>query len=167
MDKDIVFAIFLIVILLIFYFLISPSKSENFAQEDGFEPETAFDSSLNNLSGDENHGRAFNDEGEEKSAPIPEKKAQVIVFLSKQCPHCVDYNKDSFTRLKGKLAKLGNGNIIVKKVYADKDPNGLFNKYEVKYVPTGVVIHNNKNSKINGEISPVNSLKTIKSLSTK
>ena len=57
------------------------------------------------------------------------------------------------------------GNIVVKKVYADKDPNGLFNKYDVQYVPAAIVVHNNKTGKISGEISPANSLKTIKSLS--
>lgn len=165
MDKDIAVAIFLIVILLIFYFWISPSKSENFVQEDKFEPDVAFDSSINNLQGDENSGEAFHDEQSDKNISVPTQKSQVIVFLSKQCPHCVHYDRDNFARLKGKLNKLGNGNIVVKKVYADKDPNGLFNKYDVQYVPAAVVIHNNKTGKISGEISPGNSLKTIKSLS--
>jgi len=167
MDKDIAIAIILIVVLLIFYFWISPSKSENFAQEDKLEPDAAFDPSVNTLVGDENHGEAFHDEESEKNVSAPAKKAQVIVFLSKHCPHCVHYDKDNFPRLKGKLNKLGNGNIVVKKVYADKDPKGLFNKYDVQYVPAAVVVHNNKSNKINGEISPANSLKTIKSLSDK
>lgn len=160
-------AIILIVVLLIFYYWISPSKSENFSQEDKLEPDSAFDPSVNNLTGDENHGKAFHDEHTEKNVSSPTKKSQVIVFLSKGCPHCVHYDKDNFIRLKGKLDKLGNGNVVVKKVYADKDPNGLFNKYDVQYVPAAVVVHNNKNSKISGEISPANSLKTIKTLSDK
>ena len=167
MDKDIAIAIILIVVLLIFYFWISPAKSENFAQEDKLEPETAFDPLVNSVVGDENHGEAFHDEQSEKTIPVPVKKAQVIVFLSKHCPHCVHYDKDNFARLKGKLDKLGNGNIIVKKVYADKDPHGLFNKYDVQYVPAAVAVHNNRSSKISGEISPANSLKAIKSLSDK
>jgi thioredoxin-related protein len=164
MDKDILIAIVLIVVLLIFYFYISPSKSENFAQEDSLEPETAFDSSVNSASGNETHGEAFDDEANEKNAVVPAKKAQVIVFLSKHCPHCVHYDRDKFTRLKGKLNKLSNGNVSVKKIYADKDPNGLFNKYEVQFVPAAVVLHNNKTSKISGEISPANSLNTISKL---
>lgn len=166
-DKDVLFAIILIVVLLIFYYGISPSKSENFAQEENFEPEDAFDSTINNLAGDEKHGKTFQDEDSEKMVMAPEKKAQVIVFLSKHCPHCIHYDKDNFIRLKGKLNKLGNGNVVVKKIYADKDPKSLFNKYDVQYVPTAVVVHNNKSSKVDGEISPVNSLKTIKKLSEK
>lgn len=167
MDKDIMIAIILIVLLLIFYFWISPSKSENFNQEEKLEPESSFDSSVNNLAGDENHGKAFHDEDTENKIDKPNKKAQVIVFLSKNCPHCIHYDKDNYIRLKGKLNKLGKGNIDVKKIYADKDPNGLFNKYDIQYVPAAVVVHNNQSGKINGEISPSNSLKTIKSLGNK
>lgn len=164
MDKDILIAIILIVVLLIFYFYTSPSKSENFAQEDNFEPESAFDSSTNSSAGDESHGEAFDDETNEKNASAPAAKAQVIVFLSKNCPHCVHYDRDKFARLKGKLNKLSNGNVSVKKIYADKDPKGLFNKHEVQFVPAAVVIHKGKVSKISGEISPANSLNTISKL---
>jgi hypothetical protein len=167
MDKDIAIAIFLIVILLVFYFWISPSKSENFAQEDKLEPDDAFDPSVNGSAGNENHGKAFDDEQSEKNVQAPTKKCQVIVFLSKHCPHCVSYDKDNFPRLKGKMSKLGNGNVTVKKIYADKDPKGLFNKYDIQYVPAGIVVYNNSSSKINGEISAANALKTIKGLSDK
>jgi thioredoxin-related protein len=164
MDKDVLIAIILIAVLLIFYFYISPSKSENFAQEEQFEPESAFDSGVNSAVGDASHGDAFDDEESEKNSSAPAKKAQVIVFLSKTCPHCVQYDKDKFTRLKGKLNKMGNGNVSVKKIYADKDPKGLFNKYEVQYVPAAVVLTNNKTSKLSGEISATNSLNTINKL---
>jgi thioredoxin-related protein len=167
MDKDIVIAIILIVVLLIFYHWVTPCKIDKFVQEDNHEPDSAFDASVNNVPGDETHGKAFHDEQSEKNMAIPTQKAQIIVFLSKGCPHCIDYDKDNFVRLKGKLEKMTNGNVNVKKIYPDKDPKGLFNKYDVKYVPTAVVLHNNKNSKINGEISPSNSLKTIKNLSEK
>ena len=165
MEKDIIVVIILLFVLVVIYFYVNPSKSENFAQDDGFEPETAFDSSINSITGDENHGVAFDDEATENKAPMPNKNAQVIVFLSKNCPHCVHYDKDKFKRLKGKLNKLGKGNVNVIKIYADKDPKALFNKYEVQYVPAAVVLHNGKNSKLSGEISPSNALKTINNLS--
>ena len=164
MDKDILIAIILIAVLLIFYFYISPSKSENFTHDENFEPETAFDSGLNGVAGDVSHGDAFDDEASEKNASSSAKKAQVIVFLSKTCPHCVQYDKHKFARLKGKLHKMSNGNVSVKKIYADKDPKGLFNKYEVQYVPAAVVLTNNKTGKISGDISPTNSLNTINKL---
>lgn len=165
MDKDILIVILLLITLVVFYFYISPSKSENFAQDNKFEPESAFDTSINTVAGDENHGKAFDDESSETKAPVPTQKAQVIVFLSKHCPHCVHYDKDKFIRFKGKLNKLGKGNVDVVKIYADKDPKALFNKYEVQYVPAAVVVHNGKNSKVSGDISPTNTLQTINKLS--
>jgi thioredoxin-related protein len=164
MDKDILIAIILVVVLLIFYFYISPSKSEKFTQEENFEPESAFDPAVNSAKGDDKYGNAFDDEKNDKTIPVPTKKAQVIVFLSKTCPHCVQYDKEKFTRLKGKLNTITNGNVSVKKIYADKDPNKLFNKYDVQYVPAGLVLSNNKTSKISGDISPANSLTTINKL---
>ena len=165
MDIDILVVIILIVVLLVFYIYVSPPKSESFAQEESFEPESAFDASTNAETGDENHGKSFSDEKSESSVSAPAKKAQVIVFLSKHCPHCIHYDKDQFKRLKGKLAKLGNGNVSVVKVYADKDPKGLFNKHDVQFVPAALVVHNGKTAKISGEISPTNALNTINKLS--
>jgi thioredoxin-related protein len=165
MDKDILIVIVFLFLLSMFYVYLSSSKSETFAQEDNFESDAAFDSSINSHTGDENHGIAFDDEKGENNAPVPAKKAQVIVFLSKHCPHCVHYDNDKFKRFKGRLTKLGKGNVSVVKIYADKDPKALFNKHEVQYVPAAVVVHNGKTSKISGEISPSNALKTINNLS--
>jgi hypothetical protein len=169
MNKDVIVAICLIVVLLIVFFWFNnnvDNKSENFYQksENIFEPENAFDISVNNSMGNENEGDVFHDEHLEKDIEIPDKKAQIIVFLSKNCPHCVHYDKKYFLRLKGKLNKLGKGNIMVKKVYPDKDPNNLFDKYDIQFVPAGVAIYNDKSEKINGVITPTNSLKTINSL---
>ena len=161
MDKDILIAIILIAVLLIFYLYISPSKSENFTQEEKFEPDSGFDSTINAVNGDENYGNAFDDEKNEKNISAPTKKAQLIVFLGRQCPHCIQYDKEKFIRLKGRVNKISNGNVTVKKIYSDKDPKGLFNKYDIQYVPAAVVLTNNKTNKISGDISPANSLNTI------
>lgn len=164
MDKDILLAIILLVALVVLYFVWNPSKSENFTQDDFFEPYTAFDSSINSDNGDETHGEPFDDEKSEQKTTSPAKKAQVIVFLSKTCPHCIHYDKDKFKRLKGKLNKLGKGNVSVVKIYADNDNKGLFNKYDIQFIPASVVLYNGKSSKINGEISPSNALNTINKL---
>lgn len=165
MDIDILVVIILIVILLIFYLYISPNKSESFAQENNFEPETAFDSVVNAESGDEKHGQPFDDEKSENNTVAPTNKSQVIVFFGRHCPHCVHYDKDKYKRLKGKLNKLGKGNVSVLKIYSDKDPKGLFNKHDIQFVPAAVVISNGKVAKINGEISPNNALNTINKIS--
>lgn len=163
MEIDILVVIILIVVLLVFYLYINPnaSKSENFAQEDNFEQLSSFDTTANADAGNENDGKPFNDESSEKNAVAPSNKAQVIVFFGRHCPHCVHYDRDKFKRLKGKLNKLGNGNVTVLKIYSDKDPKGLFNKYDIQFVPAGLVISNGKVSKISGEISPSNVLNTI------
>ena len=167
MDKDILFVILFLVFFIILFIFLKPKSKENFvnnAKEDNLESENAFDASINNVSGDENHGSSFDDENNENNENTPTKKAQVIVFLSKSCPHCIVYDNEKFKRLKGKLEKLAKGNISVKKVYADNDPKLLFDKYEVQFVPAGVVICDGKKSKISGEISPSNAIKTINKL---
>lgn len=163
MDIDILLVIVLLVVLLVFYYYINPNPpyAENFAQEENFEPMTAFDANANADAGNENDGKPFDDESSIKNVITPTNKAQVIVFFGKHCPHCVHYDRDKFKRLKGKLNKLSKGNITVLKVYSDKDPNGLFNKHDIQFVPAGLVISNGKVSKISGEISPTNVLNTI------
>lgn len=165
MDIDILVVIILLAVLLVFYTYFSSYKSENFAQEDNFEPASAFDSSINADAGDENDGKPFDDEKSENNAIVPTNKAQVIVFFGRHCPHCIHYDRDKYKRLKGKLNKLGKGNVTVLKVYSDKDPKGLFNKHDIQYVPAAVVISNGKVTKISGEISPSNALKTINKIS--
>ena len=45
-------------------------------------------------------------------------------------------------------------NINLNLVYSDNDPNNLFAKYNVEYVPTCIVIdENGKIQKLNGDIS--------------
>jgi hypothetical protein len=167
MDKDILFVIFLIIVIFLFILYINPNPKQNidnFTQELNWEDQSAFDKSINSTNGDEIHGEPFHDE-KQSNLQVPQKKAQVIVFLSTHCPHCVNYDKKHFLRLKGKLEKISNGNIQVKKIYSDNDPKKLFDKYDIPYVPAGVVLTNGKTKKINGEISPNNAVLTIHSLS--
>jgi len=159
MSVDILVVIILLTILLIFYIYNEPpktDKAETFTQDKLFEPENAFDLSANSQSGDENHGKAFSDENDEKKLNSPATKSQVIIFFGKHCPHCIHYDRDQFPRLKGKLNKLGNKNITLYKVFSDKDVNGLFNKYDIQFVPSAIVISNGKSTKVSGEISPSN-----------
>lgn len=56
----------------------------------------------------------------------------LYIFVSKTCPHCVTYNEKTHPVLEKALA---NTNIKLKKVFADEDPDKLFDKFDVKYVP--------------------------------
>lgn len=172
MDKDILFVLIFLFFFIILFLCLEPKNKENFvnnSKNDDLEDENAFDASINAIAGDENHGISFDDENEKDEPEInnldKDKKAQVIVFLSKSCPHCVVYDNHKFKRLKGKLEKIAKGKITVKKVYADNDPKSLFDKYDVQFIPTGVVVYDGKKSKISGEISPSNALKTIQKMS--
>lgn len=176
MDKDILLAVILILIVCFCCYYLKPSTKDTFAsvenqenivkssnQENVVEPTKSFDPEINSVKGNDTHGSPFSDEHLE-SGLSTDKKAQVIVFLSKTCPHCVTYDKEKFHRLKGKLHKLTKGNVEVKKVFPDNDPSKLFEKYDIMFVPSAVVIRNNTNSKISGEISPANIIKTINKL---
>jgi thiol-disulfide isomerase/thioredoxin len=75
----------------------------------------------------------------------------VYIFISKTCPHCVSYMSGVHDELSNYLKKK---NINLNLVYSDNDPNNLFSKYNVEYVPTCIVVGDNeKVQKLNGEIS--------------
>ena len=128
------------------------------------KPSLPADSKVNSVSNDESQGTPFHDDHLESQVKPLNSKGEVIVFLSKSCPHCVTYDKEKFPRLKGKLNKIAEGNVSVKKIYPDNDPEKLFEKYDIMFVPSAVVIHKDSNKKVSGEISPVNCLKTLHEL---
>ena len=132
-------------------------------KDDAFDNQDTF-----NLSTDNDNTEPFNDENlEPKSLVTLDKKYMVIVFLSKGCPHCITYDKRKYNRLVTRLNKLTGNKIIVRKIYSDKDPKGLFDKYKIQYVPAAIVISEGKSGKksqVQGEISPKNIIATIKSM---
>lgn len=83
----------------------------------------------------------------------------LLVFLTKQCPHCHHYDKDVHHKLSSDLKK---HNVIVKKIYADEDDDDLFDKHEIMYVPAGVVKTGDSVKKVNGALTAENVMKTSK-----
>jgi thiol-disulfide isomerase/thioredoxin len=79
-------------------------------------------------------------------------KKKLLVFLSKTCPHCVNYDKITHNKLKKEL----EDKMLIEKIYSDNDTHGLFNKYNIKYVPKGVVISNGKGYEVNGQLKSEN-----------
>jgi hypothetical protein len=75
----------------------------------------------------------------------------LLIFVSKSCGHCVNYNEnhhDSVVRL-GKQK-----GVQVKRIFSDEDPEKLFDKFKVMYVPAcfvmkGDKIHKNLGSNVN------------------
>ncbi len=69
----------------------------------------------------------------------------LLIFISKTCPHCVTYNEKTHPILEKALA---NTNIKLKKIYADEDPDKLFEKYGVQYVPTFYCVKGDKKERV-------------------
>jgi len=69
----------------------------------------------------------------------------LLIFISKTCPHCVTYNEKTHPILEKALA---NTDIKLKKIYADEDPDKLFEKYGVQYVPTFYCVRGNKKERV-------------------
>ena len=69
----------------------------------------------------------------------------LLIFISKTCPHCVTYNDKTHPILEKALS---NTNIKLQKVYADEDPDKLFEKYGVQYVPTFYCVRGDKKEKV-------------------
>lgn len=95
----------------------------------------------------------------EKFENITDQKI-VYVFVSKTCPHCVTYNEKTHPILEKAFANL---DIKYQRVYADEDPNKLFEKYNVEYVPTCVIVKGDKFMKIS-EINPKSIIEKFKTL---
>lgn len=81
----------------------------------------------------------------------------VYVFLSKHCPHCVNYANNE----KANVEQALKNKATVVTLYSDDDKAGLFQKYDIQYVPACVVIQNNITKKINGPINTNSILKAI------
>lgn len=81
------------------------------------------------------------------------EKTKVCVFLSKNCPHCINWEKNDESDVVTKLNKEG---FIVEKIYPDNDHEKKFTTYNINAVPTAFLIHDGKSHKINGQISADN-----------
>ena len=77
----------------------------------------------------------------------------VYVFLSRTCPHCTDYVQYMHQQLSDSLT---SNNITLIELYGDTDPQQLFKKFNVMYVPTCVVSVNGVTQQLEGAITPEN-----------
>jgi len=85
-------------------------------------------------------------EGFENTTPI-----KIIIFVSKSCPHCVTYNKN----MHSKIEQFCNQNgISLQRIFSDEDKDGLFEKYNIEYVPAAILIKNDQVTNVS-PISPV------------
>ncbi len=69
----------------------------------------------------------------------------LYVFVSKTCPHCVTYNEQTHPIVEKELA---NKNIKIKKIWANDDPDKLYDKFNVLYVPCFYLVKGDKKEKL-------------------
>lgn len=79
------------------------------------------------------------------SSTSSNSNSTLYVFVSKTCPHCVTYNEQKHPILEKALA---NTNIKIKRVFADEDPDKLFEKYQVQFVPTFYCVKGDKKERV-------------------
>lgn len=86
----------------------------------------------------------------------------VYVFLSKTCPHCVDYENNIHAKLTTDLQKI---NVNVKRIYGDTEPE-MFKKFNVHLVPTCVIDVNGTTATLEAPITFDNIKKQIDKMLT-
>ncbi len=80
----------------------------------------------------------------------------LLVFVSKSCGHCVNYNNNYHDDVVTMAKQKG---VDVKRIFSDEDTDNMFDKFKIMYVPTGIIMKGNSIYKNLG--SNVN-LQTIK-----
>jgi thiol-disulfide isomerase/thioredoxin len=85
----------------------------------------------------------------------------VLVFVSKSCGHCVNYNANVHDKVQ-KYAK--SKGIKLERIFADDDKSNLFEKYNIQYVPDCVIIKGDKTKQVSGSITPESISSTISSM---
>lgn len=72
---------------------------------------------------------------------VSTKPDELIIFVSEKCPHCVSYNKYHHDNVVDWANKSG---IRVNRIYSNNDPEHMFEKYDIQYVPNGIFIKDGK-----------------------
>ena len=103
------------------------------------------------------HGMYFK-EGFEK---ITNSNVKILVFVSKSCGHCVNYNNNVHNKVE-ELAKQKGWDL--KRIFSDNDPENLFSKYNVMYIPACFIIKNDVTKQLSGSITLENIENTIKNM---
>ncbi len=81
----------------------------------------------------------------DKFGNVDVDKPTLLCFVSKTCPHCVTYNEKTHPIVEKELA---NSGINIKKIWANDDPEKLFDKYGVMYVPAFWLVKGDKKEQL-------------------
>lgn len=75
----------------------------------------------------------------------------ILIFVSKSCGHCVNYNSNMHQKVEEYAKKNG---LNIQRIFSDNDMNNSFDKYNIEYVPACVIIKNGKKTQLKNSISP-------------
>jgi len=90
-------------------------------------------------------------------------KKELKIFLSKNCPYCINYLNTVHKVLLEQLKDEFN----IKLIFTDSDTDNLFNRYKVQYVPKAIVVKNGVDKEVIGPINYENIKKTSDNLDNK
>jgi iron only hydrogenase large subunit-like protein len=79
---------------------------------------------------------------------LNQNKLTLYIFLSRTCPHSIDYEKLNHKQL---VDDLGSEYNIIK-IYSDDDMDNMFDKYNIKYVPKGILKQNDNIVEVKGQL---------------
>lgn len=75
------------------------------------------------------------------NTPNTNDPTTLLIFVSKSCGACKNYNKNYHDAIVELAKKKG---VQVKRIFSDEDPEHLFDKFKVMYVPTCFVMKGDK-----------------------
>ena len=75
------------------------------------------------------------------NTPNTNDPTTLLIFVSKSCVACKNYNKNYHDTIVELAKKKG---VQVKRIFSDEDPEHLFDKFKVMYVPTCFVMKGDK-----------------------
>ena len=88
-------------------------------------------------------------EAHEKMENNNYNKKDLLIFVSKNCPHCINYLINSHQ----KLTNLLHNDCNIKLIFDDEDHNSLFSKYKIDFVPKAIILLENKEYIVDGNIN--------------
>ena len=76
-------------------------------------------------------------------------KKDLLIFVSKNCHHCINYLINSHQ----KLTNLLHNDCNIKLIFDNEDHNSLFSKYKIDFVPKAIILLENKEYIVDGNIN--------------
>lgn len=97
-----------------------------------------------------------------KIEQLDDSDKTILIFVSNSCHHCIAYIKEHHDKVV-ELCK--ERKITLKLIYPDQDPDNLFEKFNIEYVPRCYIMKDNKILKnVNTAINAYNLKNTLEQI---